>query len=70
MQANLAYTYIHRNGASQNLGESKMFAVYEKTTGQIVASFYDRRIAESHAETLSDDYGQDGYEYAVMEIKI
>jgi hypothetical protein len=47
-----------------------MFAVYEKTTGQIVASFYDRRIAESHALMLSDDYGQDGYEYAVMEINL
>lgn len=47
-----------------------MFAVYETTTGQIVASFYDRRMAESHALMLSDDYGQDGYEYAVMEMNI
>lgn len=47
-----------------------MFAVYETTTGQIVASFYDRRKAESHALTLSEDFAHEGYEYAVMEVQI
>jgi hypothetical protein len=47
-----------------------MFAVYETTTGQIVASFYDRRKAESHAAGLTEDFAHDGYEYAVMEVKI
>ncbi|UOF80889.1 hypothetical protein [Caudoviricetes sp.] len=47
-----------------------MFAVYETTTGQIVASFYDRRIAESRARSLSEEFAHEGYEYAVMEMKI
>ena len=43
-----------------------MFAVYEKNTGEIVASFYDRRHAESHAKSLTFEYCRDGLEYAVM----
>ena len=47
-----------------------MFAVYETTTGQIVASFYDRRKAESHAFALTEEFCREGYEYAVMHVEV
>ena len=46
-----------------------MFAVYEINTNQIVALFDDRRLAVSHARSLSDDYAVDGYEYAVKKFR-